>query len=144
MSNLLKHAEVEFEAAKYNDGDTMNRVMKNDVMELLTVFSNQGHSGFSASFCLQLFTKLARFEPLIPLTGKDSEWVECAPGMRQNVRCSRVFKDENGKAYDIDAVVFIDANGEYYTNGNSRRYVEFPYTPTTTYVKDTVAEGAGE
>lgn len=66
------------------------------------------------------------FGPLSPLTGEDSEWNEIGEGRFQNRRSSRVFKDEDGRAYDIEGRVFRDGAG-CYTSRDSRVYVEFPY-----------------
>lgn len=125
-SNLVKHARRELELAEYFDGD-VNEMMANDVLELITVFSKQGHSGGSAPFCLRLFNQLASFKPLGPLTGKDDEWNEVSDGLWQNRRCSSVFKDGE-HAYRIDGKVFRDPNGSCWTNSDSRVDVAFPYT----------------
>ena len=73
---LESHALSEFRAAgwmnengKYSD-DMQESICKN-MLELLSVFSGQGHSGFSASYLLECFEKLARYEPIVPLTGED-------------------------------------------------------------------------
>lgn len=141
MSNYKSHAIREFQAAGWmnEDGDfedEMQELMCKQVMELLELFGNHGHSGFSASYALNLFKKLADFEPLIPLTGEDFEWNEVGTGKWQNNRCSHVFKDADGKAYDINGKIFIDKEGYAYTSGDSRVYITFPYTPKRQYVKD--------
>jgi hypothetical protein len=82
---------------------------------------------------ISLFEKVARFEPLTPLTGDDDEWMEVGDGMFQNIRCSHVFKNKDG-AYDIDGRIFREPNGSCYTNGKSRVPVTFPYTPSREYV----------
>lgn len=137
MSNLVKHAEIELKALGMLDsGDEMNELMCKNILELLDTFAKQGHSGFSANYCLSLFEKLAKFEPIAPLTGDDSEWNEIAEQdgtLYQNKRCSHVFKDDNG-AYDIDGKVFRDSTGSCYTSKDSRVYITFPYTPKTEYV----------
>ena len=104
-------------------------------LELVEVFASQGHSGFSADYMRATVHKLFDFEPLGPLTGEDSEWNDLGGGRYQNNRCSRVFKDEDGKAYDIDGKVFDDGGPGLFTNQDSRVYVTFPYTPTTEIVK---------
>ena len=43
------------EKCKDEDSKTMQNTMNNDVLELLKVFSEQGHSGFSASIATRLF-----------------------------------------------------------------------------------------
>lgn len=136
-SNLIKHAERELTAAGYDLNDKEegpNKWIMENLLELLDVFSKQGHSGSSAPYCINAFAKLARFEPLSPLYGSDDEWVEVGEGVWQNNRCCRVFKDKDGRAYDIDGRVFRELNGACYSSKNSRVYVTFPYTPTTVYV----------
>lgn len=130
--NSVTHAKVEFEAAGYYDGDKMNQHMANNIIELLRVFSTQGHSGFSASHARAVFAKLAAFEPLGPLTGADSEWFDHGHDDRtrwQNKRCGHVFKGADGQAYDIQAVVFEEPNGSRFTGKYSHMPVVFPYTP---------------
>lgn len=136
------HAEREFKALGYilldqEQEDEPNTWIQESVMELLEVFSKQGHSGFSAPYVIDAFSKLAGFEPLSPLTGEDWEWAELDYGedmTHQNKRCSHVFKGADGRAYDINGKVFREPSGSCYTNGSSRVYVEFPYTPKTEYV----------
>lgn len=140
-SNLVLHARRELEAAGFFKPDSdYDGALGPAVMELVEVFSRQGHSGFSAGQVRGLFNLVAAFKPVGPLTGDDSEWIEIDDdeGLYQNVRCSRVFKDSTG-AYDIEGRVFEEPNGVRYTRGGadrgSRVYVEFPYTPTTEIVK---------
>lgn len=151
MSNLIKHAWTEFKAAGWLNSDDeftdeMQAMICDNVIELLKTFSYQGHSGTSAPYAIDLFTKLAKYEPLVPLTGEDWEWVNVSDygdgkPHWQNKRCGHVFKDENG-AYDIDGIVWYEwvtdkETGEKYkchfTNRESRVKVEFPYTPTREY-----------
>lgn len=157
MSNYEKHAQMEFRAAGWIDSDAkfkdeMQEMICKSVLDLLKVFSEEGHSGSSAPYAVNLFKKLALFEPVVPLTGEEWEWVEVSSGNFQNKRCGHVFKDEDGKAYDIDGKVFFewcerpleeDEKGypgisrfkSSYTNRQSRVYVTFPYIPKTEYVE---------
>lgn len=141
MSNLVDHAKREFIAAGYKQVEQEepgpNKWIQENVIELLEVFSKQGHSGMSAPFCINMFKKLANFEPLVPLTGQDEEWVEVSENIFQNKRCSHVFKQKNrfnGQAYDIDGRIFRDPEGSCYTNSNSHIPITFPYTPKREYV----------
>jgi hypothetical protein len=148
MSNLKKHAEAEFRAAGFIDEngkycDEMQEAICNHIYKLLEVFSDEGHSGSTAPYTINLFTKLASFKPLVPLTGEDWEWNEVSERMGskcwQNKRASHVFKDENG-AYDIEGKVFwewsmpyegrepMEPYKSYYTCRESRVPVTFPYT----------------
>lgn len=145
MSNLIDHAKIELQAIGYDPNDQEdgpNKWIQENILELLEVFSKQGHSGSSAPYCINLFTKLARFEPLCPLTGEDSEWTEVSAKLFQNKRCGHVFK-ENGQAYDSQGKIFRDPDGSCWSNGESRVPVTFPYTPHTEYV-DRPADAKGE
>ena len=139
MSNLELHAKSEMEIAGLFEKDSDYGGMLGDaVMKLVKVFADEGHSGFSAGMAISLFEKVARFEPLTPLTGADSEWMDVAQygdGSMcfQNKRCSHVFKDANG-AYDIDGKIFREPNGSCFTSFESRVPVIFPYTPKREYV----------
>ena len=142
MSNLHRHALAEFRAAGWTDADgkfedEMQEDICKHVLELLKVFSDEGHSGSTAPYTVNLFKKLAMFEPIVPLTGEDWEWHEPGPGVFQNTRCSRVFKQAdrfNGQAYDIEGRVFREPTGACYTGAESCVPVTFPYTPMTEYV----------
>jgi len=137
--SLIEHAEREFELLGWrrpNDPDDPQNWVCDNVVELLKVFSEQGHSGSSAPYVMGVFEKAARFEPLAPLTGDDNEWMEIGAQegkLYQNIRCGHVFKDDDG-AYDIDGRIFRDPDGCCYTSFKSRVPVTFPYTPTREYV----------
>jgi hypothetical protein len=152
MSNLHKHALAEFKAAGWLDdsgySDEMQGMICDHVLKLIDIFAEEGHSGSTAPYAINLFSKLAKFEPITPLTGEDDEWVRHDYGvepMYQNKRCSHVFKDGDGRAYDIDGKVFwewcrgiVGEDDEpfksYYTCRESRVYITFPYVPSTEYV----------
>ncbi len=134
MSNLQDHAKIELEAAGlFSEDSDYDGMIGTAVMELMETFSGQGHSGFSASMVVDIFDKVARFQPLGPLTGEDDEWNEVADGTFQNKRCSHVFK-EDGQAYDIDGKIFREPNGATYTGRDSRVNITFPYTPASEIV----------
>lgn len=151
MSNLRLHAFDEFRAAGFIDEngiycDEMQEAICENVLKLIEVFSDEGHSGFSAPYTINLFAKLANFEPIVPLTGEDFEWSEVSPVIFQNKRCSHVFKQKDrfdGQAYDINAKVFWEwvrseefgaISKNSYTCGDSFVPITFPYTPKTEYV----------
>ena len=141
MSNLLKHAERELKFIGYDGKDEYNNMAKAAIMELLTTFANQGHSGFSANYIVNLFNKLAKYETLSPLTGNDDEWndVSDMSGDRktlfQNNRDGRVFKNDDG-AFFTEAIIWTESGESSYTNKDSNRYIKsFPFTPKTFYVK---------
>jgi|AntAceMinimDraft_5_1070358.scaffolds.fasta_scaffold128529_2 hypothetical protein len=138
----LDWAKTELEFAGYpaNDPeDGPNKWLREGTLELLEVFSTQGHSGSSAPFALNLFSKLAAYKPLTPLTGNDSEWMEVSDdGICQNVRDGSVFRGADGQAYWLDGVVFWEwhsaddmYDGEpfktYFTSIDSHVNIEFPW-----------------
>lgn len=140
--SLESHALTEFRAAGWMDengkyNDEMQELICKQLLELLHLFSAHGHSGSSAPYALRLFDRLAKFEPIAPLTGEDWEWNEVSNDMLQNKRASHVFKDtDTGEVYDINGKVFWEWNGtreeprkSYYTCRESRVPVTFPYTP---------------
>lgn len=156
--NILDHAMLEFKAAGWVDEngnfkDEMQEAICNHVLKLLLVFSQEGHSGTSAQYAINLFSTLAKFQPIVPLTGEDWEWNEVRDGsdggetLYQNKRCSAVFKSSdrfNGQPYYVDAVVFwewashpdIDDGvpfKSYFTSSDSRQPITFPYSPKTEY-----------
>lgn len=134
MSNLANHAKRELELAGYFDKDAMyGGMLGKSVMDLIEKFAEEGHSGMSASIAINVFERVARFEPLTPLTGEDDEWVEVTKGLYQNSRCSHVFK-ENGEAYDSTGKIFRDPDGACFTNSESRVPVVFPYAPKREYI----------
>ena len=149
MSNYKSHAMLEFSAAGWIDEDgkfkdEMQGMICNHVLKLLEVFNDEGHSGSSAPYAIDLFSKLAKFDPIVPLTGEAWEWVEVGDGFWQNIRCSAVFKSADrfdGKPYYLDAVVFwewvLDSDGRpsraYFGSQDSIQPIEFPYTPKTVY-----------
>jgi hypothetical protein len=141
MSGTLKHARRELALLGYKpieelEEDDPNRWVQQNILDLLEVFSKQGHSGSSAPYVIGMFFKLASHEPITPLTGEDSEWEKVDFQTFQNVRCSRVFKNINtGAVYDIQGRVFEEPDGSRFANNNSIVDITFPYTPNTIVVK---------
>ena len=116
MGELLNHAKREFKIKGWDEtcSDGMQKHKCEHILKLLEVFSDEGHSGSSASYAISLFNRLVNFKPISALTGDDSEWMEINDNLYQNIRCSSVFKDSTGKTWDID---------------NDRKKVVFPYFP---------------
>ena len=120
----------------YQEEDGPNKWMAEGTEDLIRLFSTQGHSGSSAPFAIEVFKTLAQYEPWGPLTGAESEWAEPYEfnGTQQNKRCGTVFRDADGRAYNIDGKIFRELNGCCFTSKDSRVYIEFPYTPKSEYV----------
>ena len=169
MSNYKFHALAEFKAAgwlddsgKYNN--EMQEAICTNVLKMLDIFADEGHSGSSASYTINLFKKIASFEPLGPLTGADDEWHEVGDGVFQNKRMCSVFKRADrfdGQAYWLDSKVFwewcsspdIDDSKlfkSYFTNSDSCVPIEFPwvkpekseyvFTPTEQFPNEDLTE----
>lgn len=133
--SLIEFAQKELELIETNckDKDELEgqKLINKNIMQVIKTFSEQGHSGFSANYALNILDKLLRYVPLTPLTGDDDEWTELNYGddiSYQNKRCPSVFKDKNGNAYNCEGKVFSNDEGRsWYTNKDSRVSIEFPY-----------------
>lgn len=138
MSHLEEHALRELEKAGFTLDDSTdpydNRIAQ-CVYDLVRLLSAQSHSGFSANLTIDLFEKIAKLEPLTPLTGEDEEWIDISLVTHkegpeyQNKRDSRVFKRKDGTAYFIEGKVFREPDGVTFLNGESQVEVTFPFTP---------------
>jgi hypothetical protein len=141
MANQLEYAKHELDliGLKEDSGDEMNVAMRHDILQIVETFSDQGHSGFSASYALAILKKVLNFQPLTDLTGEDDEWIEVADDLYQNKRAFDVFKDANG-AYWSQGIVFWEwftpwdngVAGEpyktYFTSYDSRVPITFPFS----------------
>jgi hypothetical protein len=139
LSNLLSYAESELNRIGMTEDSTdeMNVMMRKHILHMMNEFAEEGHSGFSASYAINILTKLMEFKPLSPLTGEDDEWNLVGDEHWQNKRCSSVFKGVDGSCYDIDGKVFWEwyknedgkAEKTYYTGYGCSIPVTFPYKP---------------
>lgn len=135
---LIDYARRELDilqaAANEEEGgvDEMQQAITEHLLAIVALFADGGHSGGSAGYAIGMLQRLLSYEPITPLTGKDSEWMRIYEndGPEQNMRCSRVFR-EDGVAYDIDAVVYRERSGARFTGWDSARRVTFPYVPKT-------------
>ena len=151
--SLTQHAQLELELQGLfsEEGDFYGGYTGKAVMELIEVFSKQGHSGMSAGIVIDLFSKLANYKPLGPLTGKGEEWafLDYGDDLRyQNKRDSAVFKQADGRITYNSAIIKRCPNGttwggplyptrEDAINNTNRISVEvagFPFTPKTFYI----------
>lgn len=115
------------------DYDRMQKRVNKDIMDILTVFAEQGHSGFSAGYVINMLQRLLNWIPIKPLTGEDDEWEEAYEDVEQNTRCPGVFrhgKDNSTATYN--GRVFSDDGGRtWFTNRDSHVPITFPfYVPT--------------
>jgi hypothetical protein len=154
---LVDHAKTELEIAGLlsEEGDFYGGMTGKAVLELMEVFSKQGHSGMSAPIVADIFKKLANYEPLVPITGKDEEWVEAFKDENnqpvfQNLRESGLFKDADGKVTYNTGIIKRTPNGGTWSgplyltredainNTNmirsSQEIKGFPFTSKTFYI----------
>lgn len=131
MGNLSNYARRELDRIE-SDGDGMQTMINNHVMDMITLFEDFSHSGLTANYTIGILERLLRYLPLEPLTGEDSEWDKIGNGKYQNNRCFHVFKDEDGKPYDSEArIISSDGGLSWFTNHLSKKYITFPYVPPT-------------
>ena len=130
MSNLVDYAKDELKRIGMIDSrEPYNDFATKAILDLIELFASQGHSGFTAPYVINAFTRLAMFKPLSPLTGEDDEWNDAGfnDGLLQNKRYSAVFKDKDGNTYDVNGKVFSDDGEVWYSCRESRVDVTFPY-----------------
>lgn len=145
--SLTKYAEEEL-ARIPHDKDGLQALMDKNILEIVKIFSEQGHSGFSAGYALSILERLLRFKPLSPLTGEEDEWYDTGHGRMQNKRCSSVFKNSDGTVHDIDSIIVSDNGGiTWFSSGRLRKDVTFPYSvpahPEKVYIEYTEAVPPG-
>lgn len=141
---MIEKAKYELDLLLKNCEDDeslqIQKTINNNILDIVEMFAKQGHSGFTAEYCIPIIEKLLKQSFITPLTGSDDEWSEVSPGLFQNIRESSIFKDaENfdGKPYYINGKAFSNDNGKtYFTNGDSAVVIEFPLNelPKTEYI----------
>lgn len=116
----------------------MQEEVKENILELMTTLSTQGHSGFSAPYVIHLFKQLAMYDTILPLTGEDDEWQDVSEygddgdeKLLQNRRLSSVFK-RGSEIYDVHSIIFHEEGDDNVSYSFSKLVgkVEFPYTQT--------------
>ena len=132
---LLEHAQNEFDLLGWPGNCDMQKAICKDTLELIHTFSSQGHSGFSAPYLLGMFDKLARFQPLSPLTGEADEWNDVGNGLYQNKRFTEVFK-KGDQAWWIHGIVFREPDGTTFTSSDSHVPISFPWVPPEPEIRD--------
>lgn len=143
MSQLVAHAERELARlqARAGEGDEYQRAINKNVLDVVKIFAEGGHSGSSAPYAIGLIRQLLLFRPISPLTGEPDEWMHVADDLWQNRRCPHVFKDEIGP-YDSQGIVFRDPDGTTWLGAGSRVRITFPYMPGDPQVMDRNADGS--
>jgi hypothetical protein len=104
-SGLVKHYKSECKFIG-EENDDMQKLMNRNIEDVLSVISNQGHSGFSMSYMRSLLLRAIDFKPLSKLTFSDDEFEALSydDGVSQNKRMSSVFKYSDGTYSYNDAI----------------------------------------
>lgn len=146
-SGLVKYARSELkrleDACETTDAREMQESIDENIVDLIKLFSDQGHSDFSGNYALNLFKRLSKWKPATAITGEDSEWHDIGTDingevLEQNTRYTGLFRNnhDNSTAHDIYEVVISDDGGiTWFTSKICDKYrskIEFPYMPLDT------------
>ena len=101
----------------------MQEMVNRDVMELLTVFEEQGHSGFSAPIATRLFYKLANHKLITEVEDNPDDWDENG----QHKFISSIFKRDDGSCYYLYGMLFAEpCSDNFFYNKASNVDITFP------------------
>lgn len=101
--DLSEYARSELErAGLFKEDSDYDGMLGTAVMELVETFAKQGHSGYSAHCVIDLFSTVASYKPLEPITSDPDEWFMPVDGVWQSKRRPSTFSRDGGKTwYDI-------------------------------------------
>ena len=109
------------------DSKVMQKMMNNDVLELLKVFSEQGHSGFSAPIATRLFYKLANYKLVTEVEDNPNDWDEEG----QHKYISSIFKRDDGTCYYMYGRLFTEPGRDaFFCSKDSNIDITFPIKPS--------------
>ena len=122
--------EKEIEFAKERELDDSDDIMNSYIekcidsaKELALLFSNQNHTGMSANITLTMFNRLAKREPMTPITGEDDEWnfiTDINENLYQSNRDSKLFKrrdsDKEDWKYTYNDILKITNDDDIWKN----------------------------
>lgn len=102
--SLVTHAKEELNRAGLFDKDSdYDGMLGGAVLELVETFAKQGHSGYSAMLVLDIFDKVAKFQPLTPITNDPKEWMGVTGELWQSKRNPSLFSRDKGETwYDVN------------------------------------------
>lgn len=105
--SLVDFAEKELKLAGLFDADSdYDGMIGPAALDIVKVFAEQGHSGYSAALVTSIVEKLMRWQPLTPITSDPDEWMDLSGHempMWQNRRDCAAFSRDGGKTwYHLD------------------------------------------
>jgi len=116
-SNLIDHANRELDLLGWpqltreqmrgkfpiQSDDDYDRMLRKAILQLVTDFAGQNHSGHSAAMVISITHKLLQFQNLSPITDNPDEWIQQRElvgfEVWQNRRNSTLFSSDGGKTY---------------------------------------------
>jgi hypothetical protein len=108
QSRLVAHAIHEFSLLPKAENELDQQYqdqLQSNALDLVFVFSRQGHSGGTAADLLDLFNRLMARNPLTPLTNNPAEWEDMSAQTGypfwQNKRNYSAFSKDGGLTYWI-------------------------------------------
>lgn len=107
-SNLYLHAKKELEllgmyADTEENKDGLQPKLADNILKMIEVWGEIGHSGGSAMWTRDILNKLLNWENLAPITSNPDEWNDVSEmngsPMWQNNRNPMLFSTDGGKSY---------------------------------------------
>ena len=150
MSKTINHFDSELEVMrKTSDSKLIIEDYVQAIKLIAEIFVNDGHSGASAEIAAPIIARTVENvllqKPLAPIYGIDEEWRETSLGDSfQNRRDSRIFKEKDGSAHFIDAIIWRTPKGICYHGSaitkdgkkfnSSQKIKQFPFVSKTFYI----------
>lgn len=135
---LVDYARSEFAvAASHRDKSQFTDDMmpwidriESSVIKMLEILDELPTEDRSRWLAMSLFGRLSTNQVITPLTGDESEWVDCdMDNLRKNRRAPFVFLRADGSAFDARAVVRLAGDGSMRPESVEPRDISFPYMP---------------
>lgn len=133
----------------YHPGDEDYGIMcYNAAEQLLAVFEEQGHSGYSAITVCSIFERLVKGKPLTPIKDEEDQWRRAYSFKKdpvksyQHKRMSSLFKyvapDSTVSYYDIDRIRAYDQNSTNFSTTHINDIVSEYFPITFPYIGEEI------
>jgi hypothetical protein len=157
MGYSYDKAIEEMEYLEATTSDAIIIEFKDEILELVSKFSESGQSGGSAPYVAGAISEAVRslclHQPLSPITGEDSEWGDVSEygdsgeHWYQNKRNSAIFKNgDGGNPYYLDGIIWQGPDkydtytGTAYLDDTlkekvtSRQFIKLPFFSKSFYI----------
>ncbi|MBQ9014443.1 MAG: hypothetical protein IJ094_12995 [Bacilli bacterium] len=138
-SDLYIHAKNELDILLETLKDSpmdydMQKKLNKNILKTIEAFCEFGHSGGTVTYSLDIFNRLMKYYPILPLTGKNNEWNEFS---REDIsNGNHIIKYYNKRYPMLLKIIEINKWGEkvseWYNNNNNtvrENKIDFPYYP---------------